>query len=62
MCSCSDAEAIGTAPEQILFLSDIGAELDAAREAGWQTVQVLREGATPAPGHAAIAAFDELGF
>ena len=56
------AEAIGTAPEQILFLSDIGAELDAAREAGWQTVQVLREGATPAPGHAAIAAFDELGF
>lgn len=56
------AAAIGSAAADILFLSDIGAELDAAREAGWRTVQVLREGATPAPAHPAIATFDELGF
>lgn len=56
------AAAIGLPPGQILFLSDIGAELDAAHEAGWRTVQVLREGATPAPAHASVASFDELGF
>lgn len=56
------AELIGQPPADILFLSDIGAELDAAAEAGWRTVQLLREGATPAPGHVQVASFDELGF
>ncbi len=56
------ALAIGAPADQILFLSDIGAELDAAREAGWRTVQVLREGGVAAPAHAAIAHFNELGF
>jgi enolase-phosphatase E1 len=56
------ATAIGMAPAEILFLSDIGAELDAARVAGWRTVQVLRDGATPAPEHASISGFDQLGF
>ncbi len=56
------AAKIGQPAAQILFLSDIGAELDAARQAGWRTVQVLREGATPAPAHLAISSFDELGF
>ena len=36
------AEAIETPPGQILFLSDIAAELDAAAAAGFQTVQLLR--------------------
>ena len=58
----SIAAKIGQPAAQILFLSDIGAELDAARQAGWRTVQVLREGATPAPAHLAISSFDELGF
>lgn len=36
------AGAIGTAPENLLFLSDIVEELDAARDAGWHTVLVDR--------------------
>lgn len=56
------AQAIGVPPGEILFLSDIGAELDAAREAGWRTVQVVREGCTRAPEHAQIERFDQLGF
>lgn len=36
------AEAIETPPGQILFLSDIAAELDAAAAAGFRTVQLLR--------------------
>lgn len=38
------AGRIGEAPEEILFLSDIVAELDAAREAGMQTCQLVRDG------------------
>lgn len=56
------AATIGSEPATILFLSDIGAELDAAREAGWQTVQVLRPGTEAAPSHRQVASFDELGF
>ncbi len=38
--------------DQVLFLSDIGAELDAAAANGIQTCQLIRDGqATPAPGH-----------
>ena len=36
------AQAIGVAPDRILFLSDIEAELDAARGAGMRTTQVCR--------------------
>ena len=36
------ADAIGIAPEYLLFLSDIVEELDAARDAGWQTVLIDR--------------------
>lgn len=36
------AEAIGLPPPAIVFLSDIGAELDAARGAGMQMVQLCR--------------------
>jgi enolase-phosphatase E1 len=38
------AEAIGVPPRRILFLSDVREELDAAREAGWQTIWLVREG------------------
>ena len=36
------SEEIGTEPEQIIFLSDIVEELDAARDAGMQTVLIDR--------------------
>jgi enolase-phosphatase E1 len=36
------AEAIGLPPPGIVFLSDIGAELDAARGTGMQTIQLCR--------------------
>ena len=38
------AAALGRAPGELLFLSDLPAELHAAREAGWQVVGVRREG------------------
>jgi enolase-phosphatase E1 len=42
------AQALGAAPHQILFLSDIREELDAARGAGMQTAWLVREGALDA--------------
>ena len=48
------ANAIGLAPSSILFVSDVVAELDAARAAGLRTILCLRPGnvAQPAaPGH-----------
>lgn len=50
-------------PVEVLFASDVVAELDAARAAGMKTVLVIRPGnATqqPAPPHATIASFAEL--
>lgn len=41
------AQEIGKAPPDILFLSDIEAELDAAKVAGMKTVQLLRADAMP---------------
>lgn len=38
------AADIGASPAGIVFLSDVTAELDAAREAGWHTVGVRRPG------------------
>ena len=58
-------DAISTAifeqPKNILFLSDIGAELDAARNAGMQTLQLMRdETAQRAPHHPAVNSFNEI--
>ena len=41
------AESVGVAPERLLFLSDVEAELDAAGAAGLQTVWVLRPEDSP---------------
>ncbi len=41
------ARTIGLAPGEIVFLSDVDAELDAARAAGMQTVRLLRPADTP---------------
>jgi enolase-phosphatase E1 len=57
------ADAIGFAPGDVVFLSDVDAELDAARAAGMQTVRLLRPADTP-PGatttHACAVSFDDL--
>ncbi|WP_349571455.1 acireductone synthase [Azotobacter salinestris] len=50
------AEAIGRAPTEILFLSDVVQELDAAREAGMRTCGLAREGGGLA-GHPTVTSF-----
>jgi len=59
------AQALGTAPGDILFLSDVVAELDAARDAGLRTTLIDRIEDYPQPrtgdathGHPRATAFD----
>lgn len=57
------SEAFRLPPREILFISDVAAELDAAREAGLATLLALRPGNPAQPGgslHPAITSFDEL--
>jgi len=55
------AEQIGLPAETILFLSDIDGELDADRQAGLQTIKLLREGDLPAECvHKTVKTFDEI--
>ncbi|HZP11784.1 MAG TPA: acireductone synthase [Nevskiaceae bacterium] len=52
---------IGFAPEEILFLSDVGEELDAARAAGMKTCQLLRDAkAKPSAQHPHAKDFSEV--
>ncbi|MBU6958419.1 acireductone synthase [Pseudomonas sp. CVAP len=51
--------AIGCEPAQILFLSDIVQELDAAREAGMATCGLVREGGELA-GHLNVSSFSQI--
>ena len=50
------AEAIGLPAEAIVFLSDVVEELDAAQQAGMQTIGLVREGGELA-GHECVASF-----
>jgi len=55
------AQQIGLPPKDILFLSDIEEELDAAAEAGMQTTQLVREGAPRGAGrHRAVSSFEQI--
>jgi len=56
------AGAFGLPPGEILFLSDVTAELDAARDAGLQTGLLRRAGNKPAEanGHPVYCSFAEL--
>lgn len=57
------AAELGRAPREMLFVSDISAELDAARTAGMRTALCVRsdgDASTPET-HAVIHGFDELG-
>jgi enolase-phosphatase E1 len=56
-------ERIGLPGDAVLFLSDVGEELDAAREAGMKTCQLLRDAkATPAPQHPQAQDFAAVAF
>jgi enolase-phosphatase E1 len=54
------AKAIGLPPEDVLFLSDLEAELDAAKEAGMATCQLVRPGTEPGEHHPRAADFDGI--
>jgi len=56
------AAAVGLPPPNITFVSDIVAELDAARAAGMQTIVSMRPGNHPQPphDHRAVQSFDEI--
>lgn len=56
------ARALGKPPREILFLSDVRAEIDAARAAGMKTTWLVREGPLPADtgGHPVARSFDEV--
>jgi enolase-phosphatase E1 len=55
------AAAVGAAPSQILFLSDIKEELDAARAAGMLTMWLKREGPLdPRAAHVQVRDFDAI--
>ena len=54
-------KAIGLPPREILFLSDIVEELDAARATGMQTVWLVREGElNPAAAHTQVRDFEGI--
>lgn len=56
------AAALERSPSEILFLSDVSAELDAARLAGMRTALCVRTGEVPgSPGeHSIVRTFDEV--
>jgi len=57
------AAAMDLEPRQVLFVSDVGAELDAARTAGMATALAVRPGNRDAGGvfeHPAVASFAEI--
>jgi len=55
------ADTIRLSPQDILFLSDLKNELDAAQEAGMQTLWVVRDGPLPTQtGHRPVRTFDAI--
>ncbi|MCA1179110.1 MULTISPECIES: acireductone synthase [unclassified Pantoea] len=54
------AEHIGLAPSSLLFLSDIHQELDAAAEAGWHTMQLIRGEADNVSRHHQVNDFSQI--
>ena len=56
------AEALAVAPPNILFISDVAKELDAARDAGLQTALCVRTGSAGQAelGHSVVHSFEEI--
>ncbi len=50
------------APNEILFLSDVEKELDAAKAAGMNTIQLVREGTKPSLKHKTATNFAKIDF
>lgn len=53
-------QGIGLPAAQILFLSDVEAELDAAAEAGFKTSRLDREGSQGPSKHVVVTSFEEV--
>jgi enolase-phosphatase E1 len=49
-------------PDEVLFLSDIKEELDAAKEVGMNTIQLVRDGEISYQGHQQVSSFLEIVF
>lgn len=56
------ASAIGLPAERILFLSDVEAELDAARQAGMRTTLLDRDDSASDSDHPRVSTFDAIGI
>lgn len=55
------AESIGLAASDILFLSDVAQELDAANSAAYQTIQLVRDATiVPSDSHTKVSSFDGI--
>ncbi|WP_075183487.1 acireductone synthase [Pantoea sp. 1.19] len=54
------ADRLALSPASLLFLSDIHQELDAAREAGWHTLQLIRGEADARSTHRQVSGFDQI--
>ncbi|MFU2316198.1 acireductone synthase [Rahnella sp. PCH160] len=54
------AEQLILPPADLLFLSDIRQELDAARLAGWHTCQLIRDDADELSDHLQVNRFDQI--
>ena len=54
------AEQLLLPAQDILFLSDIRQELDAAREAGWNTCQLIRDEPDEQSDHKQVNRFDQV--
>jgi enolase-phosphatase E1 len=56
------ASALKLPPREIVFVSDVTAELDAAADAGFETLLCVRPGnpSQPASAHVAIQSFDQI--
>jgi len=54
------AARLHCSPREILFLSDLHQELDAAREAGWRTCQLIRDQAECPRLHPQVNHFDQI--
>jgi enolase-phosphatase E1 len=52
--------ALNLNPDSILFLSDVEAELDAAENAGFQTVQLVRPGTVKSARHRSVPDFSAI--
>lgn len=53
-------KALDLPANEILFLSDVKEELDAAKKAGFQTIQLVRPGTDPCDNHLTVSDFYEI--